>query len=65
LGEQYKSFSSSLYILLHSPVTKNYLLFPEIFMGCSKTGREICLIVSWWEECWWIYAITFSSPFQK
>ena len=31
---------------------KNYLLLREIFMVCSKTGREIFLSVSWWEECW-------------
>jgi hypothetical protein len=44
---------------------KNYLLLPEIFMGCSKTGRKISLILSWWEECGWIYAVTFSSLFQE
>jgi len=44
---------------------KNYLLLPKIFMGCSKTGREMCLIVSWWEECRWIYAVTFSRLFQE
>ena len=40
IGEDYKSFSSSLCNLLHSPVTKNYLLFPEIFIGFLKNCQR-------------------------